>query len=118
MQNYVNLRTQTPSGRTIPSTGYNNGQFRLLLSHPMEGGTYTCVPRSKATPAGKLSAKLNLKNKNKKLSVFFNAYVGDALLKLFFFSFSIQQTNKYKTTFRCMYWYFLRNENGGVVYRT
>ena len=61
MQNNVTLQTQTPSGRTIPSTGYNNGQFRLLLFHPMEGGTYTCAPRSKATPAGKLSATLKKK---------------------------------------------------------
>ena len=93
MQNYVTLQTQTPSGRTIPSTGYNNGQFRLLLFHPMEGGTYTCAPRSKATPAGKLSAILKKILTKALYVVFFNTGVGDALLKLFFFSFS-SSTNK------------------------
>ncbi|KAK7105491.1 uncharacterized protein [Littorina saxatilis] len=42
----------TPSGQSVSSSQYTEGQFLLLLDNPVSGGSYTCrVPQSSASVA-------------------------------------------------------------------
>ncbi|XP_076462369.1 uncharacterized protein LOC143294779 [Babylonia areolata] len=42
----------TPSGQTLSSSGYSQGQFHLHLSPPVSGGPYTChLPQERFTEA-------------------------------------------------------------------
>ena len=37
------LCVQTPNGQRLPSTDYRDGQFRLRLPNPVQGGSYSCL---------------------------------------------------------------------------
>ncbi|XP_070201452.1 caprin-2-like [Littorina saxatilis] len=46
------LQWTTPSGQSVSSSQYKEGQFLLLLDNPVSGGSYTCrVPDSSASVA-------------------------------------------------------------------
>ncbi|KAK7089789.1 uncharacterized protein [Littorina saxatilis] len=46
------LEWTTPSGQSVSSSQYKEGQFLLLLDNPVSGGSYTChVPHSSASVA-------------------------------------------------------------------
>ncbi|XP_070201450.1 uncharacterized protein [Littorina saxatilis] len=46
------LEWTTPSGQSVSSSRYKEGQFLLLLDNPVSGGSYTChVPHSSASVA-------------------------------------------------------------------
>eukprot|EP00916_Digyalum_oweni_P008438 GHVL01014134.1.p1 GENE.GHVL01014134.1~~GHVL01014134.1.p1 ORF type:complete len:419 (-),score=28.09 GHVL01014134.1:60-1316(-) len=46
------LQWTTPSGQSVSSSQYKEGQFLLLLDNPVSGGSYTCrVPQSSASVA-------------------------------------------------------------------
>ena len=36
------LSVQTPRGQLLPSSGYQDGTFRLRLANPVRGGRYQC----------------------------------------------------------------------------
>ena len=45
------LCVQTPNGQRLPSTDYRDGQFRLRLPNPVQGGDYSCLVPAAAADA-------------------------------------------------------------------